>query len=444
LKIIIAGAGKVGYNLAKVLSVHHDVTIIDKNEDALNRMSNDFDILPIQGDIENPETYLKLNEIQNDLFIAVTNSDEANIISLFVSEEYLHSKKKLIRLQNNFFKKTKILQKLGEPTAIYPLEITTKKVNSLLNYPKANNVKSFSYTSAKLISVKINLQEDKSFFVKKLLEEFPNVIAVAKESNKNFSILEENDIVKNGDLVYFFGDEEEIKKICEFFDKTDIHKIKRGVVYGATPLGIEISKALLEREIQVKLIEKSDKLCSFASEVLKGDVTVINSHYSSHKFFSEEGLKNADVFISTTENDEYNIVKCIEAQEIGIKKVISINNDLEYYNLMHRLGIVVVRGIKANAIFSILENIESNYIITKKEFCGGKGVLFMRKIYKDSPLIGKSIKAYPSSKNSISILVRDGKVEYFYGKIEPKEGDVIVAFAIKEEDNKIKNWIYNL
>ncbi len=444
MKIIIAGAGKVGYNLAKVLSVHHDVTIIDKNEEALNRMSTDFDILPLQGDIENPETYLKLNDRENDLFIAVTNSDEANLLSLFISEEYLHSDKKIIRLQNNFFKKTKILQKLGDPTAVFPLEITTLKIDSLLDFPKANNVKTFSYTKAKLISVRINLSEDKSFFVKKLLEDFPNVIAVAKEREKEFSILEENDVIKNKDLIYFFGDEEEIRKICELFDKTDIEKIKRGVIYGATPLGIEIAKALLKRDIQIKLIEKDDNLCHYASEVLKGDVTVINSHYSSHKFFSEEGLKNADIFISTTENDEYNIVKCIEAQEIGIKKVISINNDLEYYNLMHRLGIVVVRGVKANAIFSILENIESNYIIAKKEFCGGKGVIFIRKIFKDSPLIGKTIKAYPPSKNSLTLLVRDGKTEYFYGKTEVKEGDVIVVFCIKEEDSKVKNWIYNL
>ncbi len=434
----------MGYNLAKVLSVHHDVTIIDKNEEALNRMSNDFDILPVQGDIENPETYLKLNDKENNLFIAVTNSDEANILSLFISQEHIRSNKTIIRLQNNFFKKTKILQKLGEPTAIFPLEITTSKIDSLLDFPKANNVKTFSYTKAKLISVRVNIEEDKSFFVKKLLEEFPNVIAVAKERDKEFSILEENDVIKNKDLIYFFGDEEEIKKICELFDKTDIEKIKRGVIYGATDLGIEIAKALLKRDIQIKLIEKDDKLCHYASEVLEGDVTVINSHYSSHKFFNEEGLKNAELFISTTENDEYNIVKCIEAQEIGIKKVISINNDLEYYNLMHRLGIVVVRGVKANAIFSILENIESNYIIGKKEFCGGKGVIFIRKIFKESPLIGKTIKAYPASKNSLTLLIRDEKTEYFYGKTEIKEGDVIVVFCVKEEDSKVKNWIYNL
>ncbi len=444
MKIIIAGAGKVGYNLAKSLSHHHEVTVIDKNEEALERLSEELDILPILGDVENPQTYRDLNEKGIDLFISVTNIDEVNILSLLILDQYIHADKKIIRLKKTFFKHADLLKKLDIFAAVYPLLITTKKVENLIKYSKANNVKSFSYTKAKLISVKINHDENFSIFLKNFLQDYKNVIAVGVERDKKFIILNENDVIENGDLVYFFGDPKEIKTLCSKIETKTPEVITKCVVYGASSLGVEIAKALLKKDLQVKLIEKDPKLCQRASEKLEGDITVINSKYSSHSFFSDEMLSNADIFIATTENDEYNIIKCMEASEAGIKKVVSINNDLEYYDLMHRLQIAVVRGVKANAFYTILEKIESNYIITQKQFCGGKAKIFLRKIFKGSPLIGKTIKAYPVFKKALSILIRDEKIAPFYGKIECKENDVIVVFAVKEECEKIQKWINNI
>ncbi|NPA81331.1 MAG: FAD-dependent oxidoreductase [Epsilonproteobacteria bacterium] len=444
MKIIITGAGKVGYNLAKNLSQYHEVTVIDQNEEALERISEELDILPILGDAENPQTYKNLNDKGIDLFISVTNVDEANIISLLTVDQYIHVDKKIVRLKKTFFKESDLLKKLDVYEAVYPLLLTTQKVESLIEYAKANNVKSFSYTNAKLISVKIAQRGDFSIFVKNILQDHKNVIAVGVEREKRFIILNENDVIENGDLVYFFGNPQEIKKICSQIETKTPEIIKRCVIYGATDLGIEIAKALLDRNLQVKLIEKDPKLCEKASETLEGDITVINSKYSSHSFFNEEMLSNADIFIATTENDEYNIIKCMEASEAGIKKVVSINNDLEYYDLMHRIGITVVRGVKANAFYTILEKIESNYIITQKQFCGGKATIFLRKIFKGSPLIGKSIKAYPASENALSVIIRDENITPFYGNIECRENDVIVVFSNKEESDKIKKWINNL
>ncbi len=444
MKIIIAGAGKVGYNLAKNLSLYHDVTVMDKNEEALERISEELDILPVCGDIEDPKTYMDLNIKEIDLFIAVTNLDEANMLSIFIAEDHIHATKKIIRLKNTFFKKTKVLQKLDIFEAVYPLSLTTKKIEKLLKYSKANNVKSFSYTKAKLISVRIINGKDTTFFPKKFLQDYENVIAVGVERDKKFMILEENDVIKSDDLVYFFGKGDEIKRICSSLETKTPEIIKKCVIYGAADLGIEIAKALLKKDMQIKIIEKDTSLCQKASEILEGNVTIINSKYSSHQFFTEERLSDADMFISTTKNDEYNIVKCIEAQEAGIKKVVSINNDLEYYDLMHRLGIVVVRGTKANAFYAILEKIESNGIIAKKKFCGGKATIFLRKIFKKSPLIDKTVHAYPPSKKAFCIIIKNENIELFYGKTVCKEGDVIVVFSLEEESEKINKWIHNL
>lgn len=89
---------------------------------------------------------------------------------------------------------------------------------------------------------------------------------------------------------------------------------------------------------KVKIIEKDLHLCEVADEVLQGKVSVINSKYSSNDLFEDENLSNADIFIAASNNDEFNIIKCLEAKEKGINKVVAINNDLEYYQLMHSIG----------------------------------------------------------------------------------------------------------
>ncbi len=105
MNIIIAGAGKVGFNLAKTLCIGHNVTIIDKNSDALLRIQENLDILPIKGNLENPSTYESFLDTKIDLFIAVTNLDEANIISCLVAGDILDIEKKVIRLKNSFLLK---------------------------------------------------------------------------------------------------------------------------------------------------------------------------------------------------------------------------------------------------------------------------------------------------------------------------------------------------
>ena len=110
MNIIIAGAGKVGFNLAKTLSIGHNVTIIDKNSQALDRIQESLDILPIRGNVEDVNTYKRFTDQEIDLFIAVTNNDNANLVSAMMIDTILHVKRKFIRLQKYFFQE-EIIQK---------------------------------------------------------------------------------------------------------------------------------------------------------------------------------------------------------------------------------------------------------------------------------------------------------------------------------------------
>ena len=437
MDIIIAGAGGVGFRLAKTLCMKHNVTVLDKNEDALNRLQESIDILAISGNIEDPKTYQMLVDKDYDLFIAVTDVDETNIISTLIADETIVVKDKIIRLRNDFFAKSSIGDKLGITASVFPFSLAASSVETLLHFPKANNVKSFYDFPQKLISVRAK----KAISAEEIISNTVKIVGI--ERDKNFFIPSSYENVEAEDLIYLFGDENEIKEQCVKIDHQMPEEIKNIVVFGADTLGVEIARLLSTHNVNLKLIEKDLQKCEKASDVLQENVAVINSKYGDYHLFKEEGLKNADMMIASTKNDEENIIKCLEAKEFGIKKVVAINNDMEHYHLMHKLGIIAVRGPKTNAYYSILENINSSSIISQRHFCGGKGMLLARRILKGSYLLETKIKPY-NKEDSCVFVIRGEKIQNFTEKREVEEGDVIVIFGLSENEEDMKKWITSL
>jgi trk system potassium uptake protein TrkA len=438
MNIIIAGAGKVGFNLAKSLCIGHNVTIIDKNLEALERIQESLDILPLDGDVENVQTYTSFTDKNIDLFIAVTNNDNVNLIAILVADTVLNIQRKFVRLHNHYFASEKIQKRLDIEKFILPTKLASQTIASLLNYPKANNIKFFHYTKQKLISVMVSGNFEKQF-----LQNGTTKIVGIERAKKFFIPQEEEVEIFPNDLVYFFGNEEDINPLCSLLEQDTNDTIQNCVVFGGESLGIAIAEALIANGKNVKLVEKDLHACELADEQLKGKASVINSKYSSHDIFEEEAIENADIFISATNNDEYNIIKCLEAKESGVNKVVAINNEMEYYSLMHSLGIVVVRGPKMSAYNTIMEAISSTGIVVQKSYCGARANVFMRKIFTSSHLINKKIKP-PKIQHSLLFYERDGAVHLFNETLLLQEDDLIICFCMQQVAPKIKQWIYGL
>jgi len=438
MNIMIAGAGTVGYHLAKSLSFKHDIIIVDRDIKKLQKIEEDLDILTFYGDIEDPSTYNSC-EIKNlDLFIAVTDSDEANLLSTLIIEDHMTIKKKIIRLKNDYFIDSPILEKLKVDDVVFPDLLTANKIKALLDFPKANNVKKFSQFKEKLVSIKVHFQEDKSYKIKKLTTNTLAIVGV--ERKREFFIPSIEDEIVEGDLIYLFGDDNSIKDISQKLDFKMPKSIKKIVIFGANILAIKVANSLYERGVEIKIIEKNRDLCNFASEILQNKATIINASYTEHDLFESERLKDADMIIATNKDDENNIVKCIEARSYNIEKVVVINNEQAYYALMHQLGLVVVRGAKVGAYYAILEKISSSSIIHAYQYCGGRGVMFLRKIYKNSPLIGKEIKSF-KQKDTLLYQLRDNKLYDCNNFITLQEDDVIVVFGKIDNEDEIQKWI---
>jgi len=437
MDIIIAGAGGVGFRLAETLCSKHNVTVIDKNEDALNRLQESIDILAIAGNIEDPKTYQMLTDKDYGLFVAVTDIDEANIISTLIAEETIEVKDKIIRLKNDFFAKSSIGEKLGISASVFPFSISATSVEALLNFPKANNVKSFSNFTQKLISVRAQ----SSLSYDEVISDTIKITGI--ERDKNFFIPNSYENIQKNDLIYLFGNERDIKELCAALEPEMPDEIKNIAIFGADVLGVEIAMQLSKHNINIKLMEKDLKRCENASDVLQENVAVINSKYGDYQLFKDEGLKNADMLIASTKNDEENIIKCLEAKEYGIKKVVAINNDIKHYYLMHKLGIITVRGPKTNAYYSILEKISSTSLISQRQYCGGKGILLSRKILKNSILLDTKISPYKKD-DACTFVVREDKIQMFSESRSVEVDDVVVVFGLIENEESLKKWISSL
>ncbi len=395
MKIVIAGAGKVGFELARFFSRDHEVTVIDHNAEALERLGELIDIYPVVGDIQSPVTYRHLLEKEIDVFIAVTDSDEANILSVLVANDAIRIARRIIRLRNGYYEQSRFWGRMGELELIFPYRLSAETIRLLLKYPEANNVKSFAHTQLKLISIKV----DNPLHETKQVRDFENdrVKIVGIERDKRFLLPDRSSGVQHGDLLYFLADAAVLEAL---YGQLDLHmppRIGTAAVFGADALGIAVARILLAEGVSVKIIEKDLALCHRASDLLQEKALVINSHYDEAILYDEEHLDRADMIVATDRKDETNIVRALQALEHRIPKVVAVNNERKHYALMHQMGMVVARGPQMSAYYAILESVARQETIEIRHFCGGEGVVLARTIFTGSDRIGRAVPSWPGS-----------------------------------------------
>ncbi len=438
MNIVIAGAGKVGYFLAKELMEDNEVTLIDSNAKTIQNIDDTLDVLSICGDVENPHTYRNIKE-DIDLFIAVTDSDEVNLLSSLIIDNIVNVKEKIVRLKNDFFMSDKIKKKLNITEIITPAIDVANTFNYLVDFPHANNIKTFDYTKAFLLSMRTHDELEPILIstFRKSLED--RVILAGIERGDKFFIPDEMAMIMPKDLVYFFTFPSQMNDLrVTICNKSTKQEIKNCIIYGANQLGLEIAKVLIKKGLNIKLIDKTLEGCKNANTILKNSAEVIKSNYNLD-FLLEHHAQNANIFIAATTNDEFNITKCIEANQKGIEKVIGIHNNRQYASLMRKLGIEVIRGEKMNAYYRVLEKISSSNIVAQRAFCGGEGMVYLRKIPYE--MIGKKLEIPNKIYGKGIFFVQRGKHFISYNNIESfEEGDIITCFSLSKDTKAITNW----
>jgi len=427
MNILIGGAGKVGYNIAKTLSPKHNVVIIDKNENALETLKESLDVLTICADLRDARAYMGL-EKKFDFFITVTNHDEINLISTIVTENILDIENTIVRLTNTSYISTNF-QKLNINRLVFPYKLSATAVAKLIEFPKANNIKEFPFNDFILLSLNVKTpQLDKVSLINST-----DIIVIGAQRGEEFIFLNENDTIEEDDLLYIFGDREKLKKIINKLDTVSPESIQNVLIYGANPLGIEITKILTSFNLNVKLLEKDQNLATKAAEMIGEDAMVINSSYEGEEMLINEGLNYSDIAITASLKDESNIIKSLQAKKLGIKKIITINNNLNYYSLMHSLKLSTIRGPKIAAYYEILEEIDSRLLIYERFFLGAKGKIFIKQV-----LHSKTIT--PPKENTKTLIIRNDTIIELKDKTDLQPNDIVLEFNFSGN----RKWIESL
>ncbi|AZV45932.1 portal protein [Nautilia sp. PV-1] len=415
MNILIAGAGKVGYNVAKALSHKHNVVIIDKNEKALEILKETLDVMTICADLRDSRAYMGLEE-KFDFFIAVTNNDEINLISTIVTENLIDIENTIVRLTNTSYISTNF-QKLNINRLIFPYKLSATAVAKLIEFPKANNIKEFPFNDFILLSLTVQKPEiDK---VSAINDE--DVIVIGVQRGEEFLFLNEEDYIEEEDLLYILGEKEKLKNIINKLDTVSPEVIQNVLIYGANPLGIEIAKILISFNLNVKILEKDEAQATIAAELLGEEAMVINSSYEDEEMIINEGLHYSDIAIAASLKDESNIIKSLQAKKLGIKKIITINNNLNYYSLMHSLKLSTIRGPKIAAYYEILEEIDSRLLIYERFFLGAKGKIFIKQIFQPK-------KVTPPKENNKTLIIRNDRIIELKDKMELEPNDIVMEF----------------
>ena len=360
MKIIIAGAGEVGFHLAKLLSYEsQEIVLIDNNKESLKYAENHLDIRIIHGNALSLSLLNDAGVKNSDLFIAVTSQESLNI-TLCALAKQLGCKRTIARISNIEFilsKEEVSFKDIGVDELISPEDLAANEIQQLLDQSAFFNNHKFDDGALTLIGTK--LEADAAFIgktVKEAASVFQDIhfmpIAIQRKGTQ-FSIIPRGDSVfEEGDDVFFITLEEGVEEIYKLTGKIKT-PIKNVMILGGGKIAYNTAKKLSENKIRVSLIEiNKEKAIQLADKL--PDVMVINGDGRNLELLEEENLNSMDAFISVTGNSETNIMSCLMANSKKINKTIALVENMDYFKLSHSIGIdnlINKKLLAANTIF---------------------------------------------------------------------------------------------
>lgn len=342
MKIIIVGAGKVGYALAEQLCrENHDVTIIDSSEDALRRACDTLDVMGFKGNGVNISVLTEAGASDADLLVAATNMDELNMACCLTAKN-LGTRYTIARIRNPEYYSSMgtIKRNFGIGMVINPEHATAMEIARLLRFPSAANMESFCRGRVELMSFRV--QED-DFITGKPLHTLSDRI---RKLSMLFCAVERDDrvIIPNGsfvpqadDKLYIIGKPAGLDEFFRLLGRYS-HKIRHVFVVGGGRVSIYLTQLLEKMHIKVKLVERSEERCRLISEKLP-KAMVICGDGTDHEVLDSESLTSSDAFVALTDRDEDNLIISLYALQQGLPKVIAKSNRQNYAGIARAVGL---------------------------------------------------------------------------------------------------------
>ena len=439
MKIIILGAGTVGTTLAISLSQEdNDVTVVDNNQSALHHLEEEADIKTVNGSCSYPNTLVNSGIKEADMVVAVTGSDEINIVSCLISKVLSENVKTIARIRESSYLKDRTKKAIEEGVipvdiVVSPEKLITNHIQALIETPGSLQVLEFGDGLLNLVGVRaIEGGPLIGHEIGDLKKHMPNVdTRVAAIFRKGGAIIPKGTTtVEAGDEVFFIARRKDARKVInEMRKKEDPYKYV--VIAGGGKIGSSLAEQL-ESNHTIKLIEaNSEKAKEISARLI--DTIVLEGNVSDKSLLHEENIEECDVFVAVTNDDEANVMSCMLAKEMGAHKVIALINNEAYVDLVQDKGIDVAIAPSQITIGTFLSELAGDEVVKVHSLRRGAAEA-IETIVKESTngkedAIGKELGniRLPAGA-TIGAIIRKNKAKIAHDDVKLREHDHVILF----------------
>ncbi len=441
MRIVISGAGEIGVYLAKMLiKENHDVVLIDINDNLIQEIDNYYDLMTVCGDCTSFSVLKNINIFSTDLYIAVTNSPETNILSCIFAKK-LGAKKTIARVDDmeylNPVNKLTFIN-LGIDKMIYPELLAAKEVVGVIKQTGTTEV--FEFSGGKLTLFVLKIEENSPVVNVSLIE------SAKQAKNKNYRVVaitrddktiipKGKDVLLANDLVYIITSPDGIHDLLKTVGKEKLD-ISNVMFLGGSRISIKAAK-FLEHQLKVKIIESNPEKCQKLVELLP-DTMIINGNGRNTELLLESGLENCDAFVAVTGDSETNLITCILAKKYGVKQTFAEIENLDYIDIANKMGVDTIINKKLIAASTIYSQTMKAEVTSIKCLTGTDAEVLEFITSKDAIITKNRLKDISLPEGVIiGGIVRGKKSFIAIGDTQIKTNDKVVLFALPEAIHKI-------
>ena len=437
MKILILGAGEVGGNLAHNLTKEaSDITIIDHDADRLRELQDKFDIRTIRGMGSHPDVLRHAGAEDTDMIIAVTSSDEVNMVACQVAHTVFHTPTKIARIRSRTYMDTGIFGDTAMPVdfLVNPEQIVTHDIRRLIENPGALQVMDFAAGQVQLVGIKAHyggpLVGQELRFLRQHMPTVDTRVAAIFRKDRPL-IPEGKTIIEADDEVFFIAAANDIQAVMSELRQTE-KPTKRIIIAGGGQIGQGLAHAA-ERRYGVRIIESNRQRCYELSESLDRTI-VLAGNASDRDLLLEENIEETDVFCAVTSDDEANIMSSMLAKSLGAKKVITLINNPAYVDLIEGSEIDIAISPQQATLGSILTHIRRGDVVKVHSLRRGAAEAIEAIAHGDkrsSKVVGRTIEEIdlPQGTN-IGAIVRGKDVIIAHDDVVVEPDDHLILFLV--------------
>lgn len=437
MKILILGAGQVGHSVAaSLVNEDNDVTIVDTNAAALRDLREKLDVRVEVGQASYPRVLERAGIEDADMIVAVTNSDEINMVACQIAHTLYHTPTKIARIRSShYLDRPELFNDASVPidVLISPEQLVTQHIFNLISHPGSLQVISFANGKVQMVGVKA-LHDGPLIGspLKAMREHMPGVearVAAIFRKGKPINPTEAT-VVEVNDEIFFIASPKHIRAIISELRKLD-KPYKRIMLAGGGNIGNRLARLLEESRYHVKIIEKDNERASKLAERLDKTI-VLEGDAADESLLSEENIDNTDVFVAITNDDEANILSSMLAKRLGAKRVMCLINRPSYIDLVES-SIDIAISPQQVTIGALLTHIRRGDIVAVHALRRGAAEaieVVVHGSYKTSRVVGRrldEIKLPPST--TIGALVRSDTILMSAAELIVQEKDHIIMLV---------------